>query len=197
LPINPEYRRAALIATAVTVPLLVLALLGIAALNDSGGSSGPSNAAPSPLTYPDPPNAGAQSGNCSKVLAELPVQLGTLAPRVVQTRLGDVVAWGDPPVVLACGVAKPKALYPGSGEQVFNAGDVAGPYYMVARSGDANVYTIIDRAPYVAITIPAKYPAADLLPTLVGAVGKALPTAVCTTDSAAANPDTLCTRRRS
>ena len=75
----------------------------------------------------------------SAVVAELPVQLGTLAPRVVRTSLGDVVAWGDPPVVLACGAAKPKALYPGSGEQVFNAGEVAGPYYMVDRSGEANV----------------------------------------------------------
>jgi hypothetical protein len=105
------------------------------------------------------------------------------------------VAWGDPAVILSCGAVRPKQLFPGSDEQVFNAGDLAGPYYMVSGAGDANVYTIIDRAPYVAITIPAKYQAATLLPALVGAVGKALPTPVCTTDPNAADPATLCTRR--
>jgi hypothetical protein len=196
---NPEYRRAALIATAVTVPLLVLGLLAVAAITGVGGGSsdsGPSG--PPPLTASAPVHAAAEAAPCAKVLAELPVQLGSLDPRVVHVRpdTPNVVAWGDPAVVLACGVARPAALHPGSSEQVFNAGDLAGPYYVVSRSGNANVYTIVDRQPYVAITVPAKYQAADVLPALVGAVGKALPKAVCSTDPNTPNPDDLCTRRK-
>jgi len=198
LPINPEYRRAALIATAVTAPLVVLILLGVAALTGAGDdSSGGGSAALKPLTFSAPPHAVELTAPCAKVLAQLPVQLGALAPRVVHTTpdTPNVVAWGNPPVVLECGVDKPKSMYPGSDEQVFNAGDLAGPYYVVSRSGNANVYTIVDREPYIAITIPAKYPAGELLPTLVGAVGQALPKAVCSTDPSTPNPDTLCTRR--
>jgi len=197
LAINPEYRRAALIATAVTVPLIVLVLLGLAAA--TGGKDGPGGSAraPAPLTVAAPPHATAQAAACAKVLAALPVQLGKLDPRVVHTHPDSpyVVAWGNPAVVLACGVDKPKALFPGSSEQVFNAGSVTGPFYLVSRSGGANVYTIIDRAPYVAITVPQKYAAADVLPDLVGAVGTALPTAVCQVETSA-DPDKLCTRRK-
>jgi hypothetical protein len=194
--LKPEYRRAALIATAVTVPLVVLGLLGVAALTGAGDShSGPS--APPPLTAAAPPHAAAEAGPCAKVLAELPVQLGSLDPRVVHTRPDTpyVVAWGDPSVVLRCGVARPAALHPGSSEQAFNAGSLSGPFYFVARSGDANVYTIIDREPYISITVPGKYQAGTILPTLVGAVGKALPKPVCSTDPATPNPADLCTRR--
>jgi hypothetical protein len=170
-------------------------LLGIAALTGSGNDS-PGRSVPSPVRASAPPHAGAQAAPCAKVLAQLPVRLGALDPRVVHTVPDTpyVVAWGDPPVVLACGAEKPKALHPGSGEEVFNAGDLAGPYYLVARSGNANVYTIIDRAPYISITVPAKYEAAGILPTLVGAVGKALPP-VCSTDPRTPDPDRLCTRR--
>jgi len=196
LAINPEYRRAALIATAVTVPLIVLVLLGVAAVTGSSDDSGGPTKPPAPLSVAAPPHAAAQAAACAKVIAALPVQLGKLDPRVVHTHPDSpyVVAWGDPAVVLACGVDRPKALHPGSSEQVFNAGSVSGPFYLVSRSGDANVYTIIDRAPYVAITVPQKYAAADVLPDLVGAVGTALPHAVCRVETSA-DPDTLCTRR--
>ena len=198
MAINPEYRRAALIATAVTLPLVVLVLLGVAAVTGSSdGAGGGASKVPAPLTLSAPPQAAAHAAACAQVLAALPVQLGKLDPRVVHTTPDSpyVVAWGDPAVVLACGVDKPKALFPGSSEKVFNAGSLSGPYYLVSGAKNANVYTIIDRAPYVAITVPGKYAAGDILPTLVGAVGKALPKAVCSTDPAA-DPDTLCTRRK-
>jgi hypothetical protein len=175
---------------------VILGLLGVAALTGTGNDDSPSAGVPSPVHASAPPHAAAQAAPCAKVLARLPVQLGRLDPRVVHTTPDSpyVVAWGDPPVILACGSARPKALHPGSAEEVFNAGDLAGPYYLVARSGDANVYTIIDRAPYISITVPAKYQAADILPTLVGAVGQALP-AVCSTDPNTPDPAKLCTRR--
>jgi hypothetical protein len=103
-----------------------------------------------------------------------------------------VLAWGDPAVVLRCGVARPAALTPGSGAEFILGGNRSGPFYDVQRSGDANVWTTVDRAAYISITVPAKY-AADPLPTLSRAIAKALP-AVCAVDATAPTKD-LCTHR--
>jgi hypothetical protein len=181
------------------VPFIVLVTLVLVALGSgNGGSDAKQSTAPGPLpavTAAAPPHADAQAASCSKVLEQLPVSLGKLAPRVVHTTPDTpfVVAWGDPPVLLRCGVARPKDLVPGSSAQFISGGELDGPYYDVQREGDANVYTTVDRGPYIALTIPAKYQAADYLPLLSRAIAKALP-AVCSTNSAA-DPDKLCTRR--
>lgn len=177
---------------------MVIAALAIGAVTGSGTSSGSSSsAAPPVLTPPAPPHAQAETVPCTKVLQQLPVDLGRLKGRVVHTHPDTpfVVAWGDPAVVLACGVDRPKALHPGSSEQAFNAGDLAGPYFFVSRSGDADVWTTVDRAAYISITVPSKYQGSAVVPPLSRAIGKALP-AVCTTNSATPDVDKLCTRRK-
>jgi hypothetical protein len=124
------------------------------------------------------------------------VQLGNLKPRVVHTRPDSpfVVAWGDPPVVLACGVDRPKSLHPGSSAQYFTNGPASGPFYDVSSGGGANVWTTVDRGPYISITVPSQYQGATVVPPLSRAIAKALP-AVCTTESTA-DVGKLCTRRK-
>jgi hypothetical protein len=119
-----------------------------------------------------------------------------LAPRIVHTRPDTpfVVAWGDPAVVLACGTAKPKDLFAGSGFDFLAGGVSTGPFYDVTSSGGANVWTTVDRGPYISITIPARYQGSDVLPPLSKAIAAALP-AVCETDPATPDPARLCTRR--
>jgi hypothetical protein len=148
------------------------------------------------VSAPAPPHAAAQAANCAKVLERLPVTLGPLDPRVVHTSpdTPDVVAWGEPPVLLSCGTGRPKDLVAGSSTQYIAGGELAGPYYDVTRHGDANDYTTVDRAAYVTITIPAHYQAADYLPALSRAIATALP-AVCVTDPSTPDPAKLCTRR--
>lgn len=131
------------------------------------------------------------------MLAQLPPQLGRLQGRVVRPHPDSpfVVAWGDPAVVLQCGVDRPKDLTPGSAT-VFQSGGVeSGPFYDVTSTHGANVWTTVDRGPYISITVPATYQGADVLPPLSAAIAEALP-AVCTTDSATPDPDKLCTRRK-
>jgi hypothetical protein len=181
----------------VVIVALVLVALGSANHRSGAGTSSAPGALPA-ITATAPPHAGAQTTPCSKVLAQLPVSLGKLAPRVVHTTPTDtpyVVAWGDPPVLLSCGVARPKALVPGSSETFISGGELEGPYFDVQRKGDANVYTTVDREPYIALTIPATYPAANYLPLLSRAIAQAVP-AVCSTDSGTPDPDKLCTRRK-
>ena len=184
------------------MPFVVLVALVLVAIGSGNPSSDAhKSSAPGPLpavTATAPVHASAQATPCSKVLAQLPVSLGRLAPRIVHTTPTDtpyVVAWGDPSVLLGCGAARPKALVPGSSETFISGGELDGPYFDVQRNGDANVYTTVDRGPYIAITIPAAYPAANYLPLLSRAIAKALP-AVCSTDSGNPDPDKLCTRRK-
>jgi hypothetical protein len=169
--------------------------LAIAALTGSSDSSGDRTTGPvPPVTAPAPPNASAEAGPCARVLAELPLQLGALHPRVVHTTTPYVVAWGDPAVVLSCGVDRPRDLRPTSGAQYFANGPAHGPFYDVTSAGDdANVWTTVDRGPYIAITVPKSYQGADILPPLSRAIAKVLP-AVCSTDPAAPE-DQRCSRR--
>jgi hypothetical protein len=179
------------------VPLIVLLGLGIAALTGTSGDGGGNiNGGAAPITVPAPPHASQEAGPCGRLLAQLPLQLGRLQPRVVHTRPETpyVVAWGDPAVVLSCGVDRPHDLRPTSGAQYFVNGPAGGPYYDVTSGGDdANVWTTVDRGPYVAITVPKQYQGSSVLPPLSRAIARALP-AVCSTDPAAPE-NKRCTRR--
>lgn len=181
------------------MPLVIIVALTLGSLSGGGPDShqNPTSGVLPPVVVSAPPHAEAEAAPCAKVLAQLPVQLGNLDPRVVHTTppTPNVVAWGDPAIVLACGVDRPKDLHPGSSAQYFSNRGGAGPFYDVTRSGNANVYTTVDRAAYVSITIPAAYQAARPLSTLLAAIGKALP-AVCVVNANEPNPDKLCTRRK-
>ena len=143
-----------------------------------------------------PPHATAEQVPCTKLLSQLPVQLAKLAPRVVHAHPDTpfVVAWGDPAVVLSCGADRPKSLHAGSSAQYFTNGPGTGPYYDVVSSGGANVWTTVDRAPYISITVPSKYQGGTVLPPLSRAIAAALPSVCSTADTAPLQK--RCTRRR-
>ena len=192
---DPVRRRAALIATAVTVPFIVIAAFAISAL--SGNSPTPStspSAAAGPVSAAAPPLATQQTANCAKVLAKLPVSLDGRPPRVVHTTPDTpfVVAWGNPAIVLRCGVAKPAQLHPGSAVQYREIDNFAFVLDLGKRSA---TYTSVDRAAFVSVDFPAGVQPGNYLPTVADALKSALP-AVCSTDPSTPDPDKLCTRRR-
>jgi hypothetical protein len=185
-------------ASAVALPLVALGVIGVVI-----GTSGPSRTAshsPPPgqalpaVTASAPPEAARFAAQCTKVLQRLPVQLHGLAPRVVHTTPDTpfVVAWGDPPVILRCGVARPAVLHPGSSAELLSATGRGGPYFDVTRSGDDEVWTSVDRAVYIAVAVPLQY-ASGPVPPLARAIAAALPP-VCTT-SYTAPLSQRCTRR--
>ena len=180
------------------MPLLVIAAVAI--VSTTGGSSSKGSTPPGPLTLAAPPFATQQAAACTKVLTLLPVQLNKLAPRAVHTTPDTpfVVAWGDPAVILRCGVARPVSLKPGSSAQYFQNGNAAnGPFFDVTKGKDGNVFTTVDRAAYVSITVPSAYQGATQVPPLSDAIAKALP-AVCSVPDNNGNSGTLplCTQRR-
>ena len=173
----------------------MLVAFAIAALTGGGGSSSDNATGALPaVTAADPPHAGAESGPCTKVLDQLPLQLGTLQSRVVHSATPFVVAWGDPPVVWSCGVDRPKDLSRTSTAQFFANGPESGPFYVVTTTGDTRVWTTVDRGPYISISVPDDYQGADVIPPISRAIAKVLPP-VCSTDPAAPE-NKRCTRRR-
>jgi len=151
-------------------------------------SSGP----PPPITVAAPPADPATDAPCAQVLSVLPIELGQLAPRVVHAEPDspNVVAWGNPAVVLRCGVGRPAGFVPTSDLVL------SGVYWLPVKTKDATVFTAIDRAVYVEVTVPAKQ-AYVPLPQLGRAIASKLK-AVCAVPDDRTNPPTnqLCTNRK-
>jgi hypothetical protein len=147
-----------------------------------------------PLVLSAPPSSAAAEAPCAQVLTALPVKLGPLEPRVVHSEPDSpfVVAWGDPAVVLRCGVSRPARLVPDSTDQVFLAGKV---YWLPVQNKDATVFTTIDRSVYVEVNIPKRV-AYQPLPILGTAIAAKLKAICAVPDSNSGyRPDQLCTHR--
>jgi hypothetical protein len=164
---------------------------------DSSGARTSSASTPGPLppitTVAAPPSGDATvDATCARVISGLPLQLGPLTPRTIQAE--RTVAWGDPAIVLRCGVSRPADLSPGSTTPAVLVGDV---YWFRTGSGDGDVFTSIDRAVYVEVRVPRAQSYMPL-PTLGAAIAATLP-AVCAVPELGQAPprdDQLCTHRR-
>lgn len=147
-----------------------------------------------PITVAAPPPNAVAEAPCAQVISALPVNLGPLAPRVVHTTPDSpyVAAWGDPPVVLRCGVSRPAQLVPNTDADVFNVGGV---YWLPVQQRDATVFTTIDRPVYVEVSIPKRV-VYQPLPRLGEAIASKLK-AICAVPDNTTNypPDKLCTHR--
>jgi Protein of unknown function (DUF3515) len=160
---------------------LVAVLVVVVRVSSGGSSSGPvadvsgaTTAATSPqgvlrVEAPNPdPSADAP---CTSLFQVLPVQLEGDDPRVVQSASPYVRAWGDPPVVLVCGVAKPAGFTPSSG--LIQINDVAW-YVDNTTTKDTVVWTAVDRAVYVQVRVPASADSSSVT-DLTAPIEKALP----------------------
>ncbi|MDQ2837354.1 MAG: DUF3515 domain-containing protein [Actinomycetota bacterium] len=175
-------RRAALIASAIALPItVVLAFVLTAHGSGHPHSAGSSTSPLAAVTVPAPPSPSTATANaCVKVFAQLPVQLGTLAPRKTDTDSSFVAAWGNPAIVIRCGVVRPAGLGDPAAAQLL---DVNSVIWQPDPQQSQTVYTTVDRSVYVEVTVPAGVD--QPLPLLAPAV-LALPQ-LCTATDAAGN----------
>ena len=104
--------------------------------------------------------------DCKALLADVPRVVADRQAREVTNRIA--AAWGDPPIILRCGVEDPEALKPTS--QCF---DVNGVGWLAETTADGHLFTTIGRAFNVSVEVPDAYdPAADALADVAGAVKK-------------------------
>ncbi|WCC79134.1 DUF3515 domain-containing protein [Cutibacterium equinum] len=114
-----------------------------------------------PVAHPS--GGGSASAGCQAVMADLP---RTVAGADLKDHDATVATWGDPSIVLRCGVDKPAGLEPTSRCDVIN--DVG---WFAEQIDDGWRFTTIGRADNVEVTVPTTYsPQADALVDLSAAV---------------------------
>ena len=170
-------------AAAVVVPVL-LVLLGIrlfggddaapagddAPVADLGPSTGQQREDLPVLPVEVPPATAEADAHCPALMGALPLDLLEDPGRMVQSDTPYAAAWGEPPVVLVCGVPAPEGLVPGEGLFTIN-----GVTWFVDQSDpDATVWTAVDRVVYVAVTLPPDVDSAPVT-ALSGVIAAALP----------------------
>nr|WP_239521073.1 DUF3515 domain-containing protein [Blastococcus saxobsidens] len=161
-------RRAALLTTAIAVPVVIALVVLVNVLGDpSAGTSDPraGQGAPAeidgrtpvrpedlpvlPLDVPEvTPEAEA---SCPALMGNLPLELAGEPSRRVKSDTPYVYAWGEPPVVLTCGVDRPAGwVATASGIQINGV-----LWHVDTSDPDTTVWTAVDRPVYVEVRLPA------------------------------------------
>jgi len=103
---------------------------------------------------------------CAALLDALPDVVSDAVRRDVAPASGRAAAWGDPPVVLRCGVPLPGEYRPES--QLL---DVDGVGWFPVDGDGGTFFTVADREPHIEVAVPDEYaPEADVLADLAAAI---------------------------
>lgn len=144
-------------------PLLTLAAIAVATSAAVAGCSDTIG-----LSTPDV--SGADVAMCRGLLEKVPSSVaGQHTRSVAPSNAGR--AWGDPAIVLQCGVRRPTSLAPTTRCDFID--DVG---WLSEKHGSDRVFTTIGRSAYVRVTVPDRYqPAADALVDVATAIKATVP----------------------
>jgi hypothetical protein len=161
-------RRAALLGTAIGVPLLIALIVLVNVRGGRSGDSGPvaeisgaptsSSAALPVLDVPTSAPSAAADAACPALMRILPSTLEDQAGRKVRSRSPYVRAWGDPAVVLVCGVDAPPGYHVGSSLIQINQVQ----WYVDTSRPDTVLWTAVDRPVFVQVRVPASTDSASV-----------------------------------
>ena len=113
--------------------------------------------------YPTEPDTAV---NCKGLFADRPLKVAGQDNRLVKD--GNASAWGDPPIILRCGVEKPADLGPAS-----RCDMVADIGWFTESTSDGYLFTTIGREFYVSVEVPRDYePEADALTDLADSIAR-------------------------
>ena len=157
------------LAVVVTLPVLLVAAVLLASTLVRGQGAGP-------LPLAAVPASEATSPDCVALLAALPENIhtdaggGQLDRRpIAEPAPAGTAAWGDPPVVLRCGLGRPAELTVSSRLLA-----VSGVQFLEIPGPGASSWMVVDRPVYVALTLPVGSGSAALQ-QVAAAVGMTLP----------------------
>ena len=123
-----------------------------------------------PLVLPTPaPTTEAAETACRTLLAALPREIDPgVARRVLEGTPARLAAWGEPPVVLECGVA--------AGSPTDPPVTVNGVEWTVRDTGDGFLWSTVGRTVNVSVAIPGAYDnGVELVNPLAALVEQSLP----------------------
>jgi hypothetical protein len=157
----------------VLLSVSAVACLSAAAVHVSvsGGDGGGNVAIPKP--------SAAATAMCGKLHSALPAKVDGLPRRTLAPASRLTAGWGDPTVVLRCGVARPAVLTPGDKtyDPTSDAADVNGVSWLIQKLDDGYRFTTTGRKTFVEVTVPGKYaPEVNPLTDLAAAVKRSVPT---------------------
>jgi hypothetical protein len=116
-----------------------------------------------------PDASGATRAICARVVDRLPTHLDGHRSRVVEPASPLTHAWGDPPIILRCGVARPSGYSPTS----VQTADVNGVLWFQQVGTDAVRWTAVRRDANIELTVPTSYDAQGGLLVELGAAIRA------------------------
>lgn len=87
---------------------------------------------------------------CPATIGGLPIMLGELQARPVRSAGPYAVAWGDPAVVLRCGVPGPAGYGPTS-----SLLEIQGVAWFSERVTDGTLWTAVDREVFLDVLVPS------------------------------------------
>ncbi len=112
-------------------------------------------AATGPVTVSTVDAPGAAGRYCTQLMTGLPDRLGTSDRRPLVGHPAGTAAWGDPAIVLRCGLPTPAELTCASAlTQVSNANGQAGVQWLQLSDRGQTTYLAADRPVRIAITLP-------------------------------------------
>lgn len=139
-------------------------LVGVLAAGVLTGCSGAVDVEPPSVT-------GSVLTACQELLAALPDTLADQSRRDVTPSDALAAAWGDPAIVLRCGVAAPGGLTPDA-----QLVEVDGVAWLPQELSAGYRFTTADRAVFVEVDVPDDYaPEGNVLVDLADLVQAALP----------------------
>lgn len=139
-------RRLLTVALVLPVALVVGVLAAAVVVRDQG---------PAQLPLPAVAAPAAGSADCAHLAATLPQELeGGTQRRLARRELAagapsGAAAWGEPPVVLYCGLGRPAEL-----TATARLLDVSGVQFLETPGTAASSWVTVDRPVYVAVTLP-------------------------------------------
>ncbi|VXC10605.1 DUF3515 domain-containing protein [Aeromicrobium sp. 9AM] len=141
----------------MTRRLLLAAALCAALLTAGCGSD---------LSVDEYPTVSGTEVNCKGLFADRPLNVAGQKNRLVKDE--NASGWGDPPIILRCGVEKPADLGPAS-----RCDMVDGVGWFSEETSDGYLFTTIGRDYFVSVEVPHDYaPEADALADLSDSVDR-------------------------
>jgi hypothetical protein len=155
----------------VVIAVVVLAnVLGSSTTPASvAGGTSPQRADLPVLPLEVPPVTPGADASCPGLMEALPLELTGEPSRRVQSDSPFAYAWGDPPIVLVCGVDRPAGFVADS--PLYQINGVS--WFVDDSDPDTTVWTAVDRPVYVEVRVPASIdsgPATVLSTTIAGAL---------------------------
>lgn len=122
------------------------------------------------VPLPDPLPEGAGAYTCASFKSKLPDEVVSQTVTATDPRSSFVSAWGDPAIVVRCGVPTPSALEPTSQLVTIDGVD-----WLPEQLEQGVLFTTVGRELNVEVSVPNAYaPEADALVDISGAVAQGI-----------------------